>query len=335
MPSFEQDDPRPRRRTGRRGATSTVASAIVASALVLGARLDDAKAQETAAGFAVERLYRSAPGGGWLVMDDLSMHGKLGGALSLTTGYARDPLHPTVGAERVRVVSHQAFVGFAAALTYDRFRVYFDIDAPLAIKGDRGEVGKYHFAGPDVDVASNPDTLTDPRIGFDARLFGEADGAFRLGVGAQLIFPNGVRAEYTSDATYRGMGRILAAGDVGRFAYAAHLGVHLRPLDDSAVPGSPRGHELLFGVAVGPKLAIGKDVALVVGPELFGESALRSFFKSTTTGVEALLTGRIEQTSDDASKLRLKVGVGAGLHPEFGAPAWRGVVSLELSDRGR
>ncbi len=38
-----------------------------------------ARAQLQAQGFAVERFYPSAPGGGWMVMDDLSMRGRFGG----------------------------------------------------------------------------------------------------------------------------------------------------------------------------------------------------------------------------------------------------------------
>jgi hypothetical protein len=37
-----------------------------------------AGAQQQTAGFALERLYQSAPGGGWFVMDDLDISGRLG-----------------------------------------------------------------------------------------------------------------------------------------------------------------------------------------------------------------------------------------------------------------
>ena len=76
-----------------------------------------AAAQSEAQGFALERLYLSAPGGGWFVMDDLSMHGGLGGALALTTGYARKPLRVGRGSDRVPVVSDELFTDFAFAAT--------------------------------------------------------------------------------------------------------------------------------------------------------------------------------------------------------------------------
>src|ERR1700682_2965892 len=51
-----------------------------------------AEAQQQPQGFAVERFYPSAAGGGWFVMDDLNIDGGFGGAVALTTGYARRPL---------------------------------------------------------------------------------------------------------------------------------------------------------------------------------------------------------------------------------------------------
>ena len=44
-----------------------------------------------ASGFELERLYLSAPGAGWFVMDELNMHGGLGGAVNLTTGVRSRP----------------------------------------------------------------------------------------------------------------------------------------------------------------------------------------------------------------------------------------------------
>ena len=97
-----------------------------------------ADAQQQAQGFAVERFYPSAPGGGWFVMDDLDLHGGLGGALALTTGYAKDPLLIPNGPQRLAVVSEQAFADFGLAATYDRFRLYLDLHAPILASGESG-----------------------------------------------------------------------------------------------------------------------------------------------------------------------------------------------------
>jgi hypothetical protein len=333
MPSSER-----RRRRGLLGA----ARWLVFLALSVGTAA--ARAQQAvppAQGFAVERFYPSAAGGGWFVMDDLDMHGALGGAMSLTTGYARNPLQVTDGTQRLGVVSDQAFADFGLAVTTRRWRVYLDLDAPLWIRGQSGSTGPavpiagYQFTSPHLNLGSNPDTLSDPRLGADVRLVGEAGGRFRFGVGGQLIIPSGSRAEYDTDDTVRAMLRALVAGNLDRFSYAGQLGVHLRPLDDAAIPGSPQGSELLFGVAGGARVAsFATGTALLLGPEIFGATAFRSFFGSSTTALEGLLTARLEGTADRGRQLRLKLGAGAGLHPDFGAPEWRLVLAIEVFDRG-
>src|SRR5271170_3531674 len=104
--------------------------AAVALAFSLAATWDSrAGAQQQPQGFALERFYPAAPGGSWLVMDDLDVRGGLGGAVALSSGYARDPLRVSDGAHHVSVVSDQAFYDVAAAVTYDRFRLYVNFDS--------------------------------------------------------------------------------------------------------------------------------------------------------------------------------------------------------------
>ena len=305
------------------------------------------EAQQQAQGYALDRLYLSAPGGGWFVMDTLDMHGGLGGGMSLTTGYAHDPLRvrTTDGSQRLTAVSDEALADFAFAATYGRFRAYLNFDMPLTVAGRDGIVGSYQFMAPNsgqaftpsgVNPGTAPDTFADARVGFDARLMGSARSPLRLGVGAQLLVPtpNTVQSEYLTDGTFHAMGRLLFAGDVAAFTYAGQVGVHIRPLDESPTPGGPQGSELLFGVAAGPKFPVGKDhaMSLVVGPEVFGETAFRSLFSSGATGVEGLLTGRLEGTADDGPQIRVKLGAGGGLDARFGAPEWRMVLAVELFD---
>jgi hypothetical protein len=264
-------------------------------------------------------------------MDDLSMHGGLGGGLSLSLGYAHRPLQVTSpdGAQSLAVVQHQAFARVALAVTYDRYRLDASFSSPLRVAGRSGVLGNWQFTGPSANLEQNPDTISDVQIGFEARLFGEPTGPVRLGASAQLIVPSGDRFDYVTDDTYRAAGRLLFAGELGRFAYAGQAGVHVRPLDEAPVPGSPRGSELLFGVAGGARLPILGD-SIVVGPEVFGATAFRSFFGSRTTALEGLLTARFDGAALAARRVRVKLGVGAGIHPEFGAPEWRAVVAFEI-----
>ena len=256
--------------------------------------------------------------------------------MAVSLGYAHNPLRirSSDDTQRLAVVSDQGSAKFGFAATYDRWRVYLDMTMPLVNKGDGGTVGAYQFAGPRVDLGSNPDTLSDARIGVDARLLGSPKSPFRLGASAQLFIPNGKREEYDTDGSYRAMGRALVAGDVGLFTYAGQLGVHVRPLDDSPAPGSPKGSELLFGGAAGVKMPIctGGTTALIVGPEIYGATAFQSFLGGTGTALEGLLTGRLEGTADDGPQVRVKLGTGAGLNQRFGAAEWRLVFAIEVFD---
>jgi hypothetical protein len=289
-----------------------------------------ANAQQQPSGFAVERLYQSAPGGGWFIMDDLDIGGRLGGAISLSSGYARNPLIITGpdGKQKVAVVSEEAFFDIGAAITHDRFRGYINFPLPILLTGTSGTLGVYQFTAPSVSLGLDPDTVSDPRIGIDMRLIGKPGSLLRLGAGGQLVIPSGNRADYVTDARYRVMFRFLAAGDAGAFKYAGHLGVHVRPLDDAPVPGSPNGSEFLYGISGGRRFAGPNGWAVVAGPEIFGETAFRSFF-SGETGTEALLTGRLEQTGTEHN-LRIKLGVGHALVQDFGAAQWRILFGVEL-----
>jgi hypothetical protein len=303
----------------------------VAFALVLAGALP-ARAQQQPQGFAVERLYASAPGAGWLVMDTLDMHGGIGGAVAFSTGYAKNPLRVASadGTQRFSLVSDQAFAAVSAAVTYSRFRAYVDLTKPMLLRGQSGSVGDYSLAAPSNDGGQSPDLFSDVRLGFDARLVGEHDSPFRLGAGAQVYVPSGDRADYVTDGTARAMVRALVAGDFGMFVYAGHVGLHVRPLDDAPAPGSPRGSELLFGIAGGVRAPLSSTHALVVGPELFGATALSAFGASTSSALEALVSARVEGTTDHGAALRLKLGAGGGLHAHFGAPDARVVLAIEL-----
>jgi hypothetical protein len=305
--------------------------------LVLCAYPPHANAQQQTLGYAVERFYPSAPGAGWFVMDDLNISGGFGGAISLTSGYARNPLVVTNpdGSQNLAVVSNEAFVDVGIAATYHRYRVYLNLPVPLAVTGNSGTLagttGPYQLNAPSVSAGTNPDTVSDTRLGFDMRLAGKPGDALRIGAGAQLLVPSGARSDYVTDGRYRAMFRLLAAGDVGRFLYAGQFGLHVRPVEGSLPPGGPNGNEFLFGASVGRRFSVRKDWDTVVGPEFFGESVVHSNYRGQT-GFEGLLTGRLERKGDKPH-LRFKLGVGHGLVQNFGAPEWRVLVAVELVSR--
>lgn len=327
-----------------RSSSAVRASAV--AALLASAWTSSAGAQQTAQGFDLERLYTSAPGAGWLVMDALDMHGGLGGAVSVVTSYARNPLRVTDGTQHLAVVSDEAFVQLGLAATYERYRLYFTFDSPLTLRGSGGTVGGYAFTAPSVDFGSSPDAISHGRVGFDVRILGAPSAPLRLGLGGQVYFPGGApgsqRSNYLSDGppgssfgAYIGQLRVLFAGDAGALTYAGHVGVNLRALDDGSTPGSPRGSEVLFGAAAGVRLPVcgACGEVLIVGPEVYGATALRSFLDGEATALESLFTARLEGSADDRPQLRVKLGAGPGLDQRFGAPQWRLVVGVELFQR--
>ena len=287
-------------------------------------------AQQAAQPFAVERFYPSPAGAGWLVMDDLDLHGKVGGAMNFTIGYDHDPLLIGSGPNRLPVVSDRIFANFGGAFTFDRFRFYLNFDMPFLIEGQSGVSGGYAFTAPNVDPSTLPDPLDDIRFGADVRLIGDPHGPFRVGLSAQFFYPTGRPQDYDTDGNFHTMFRALLAGNVGRIRYAGHVGVHFRWYDDPSTLGSPIGSELLFGIAGGPTLPLPtKRWDLIVGPEVFGATALRSPFGSTTTALEGLLSARLEGTRDDVMQVRIKVGAGIG-NAQFGAPDWRLLAGIEM-----
>jgi hypothetical protein len=293
-----------------------------------------ARAQQTPQGFRVERYDPAPAGAGWLVMDDLDLYGKLDGALGLTLGYGANPLRVTDGTQRLAVVSDLAFAHIGASLSFSRWRFSLDLEMPLAIFGTSGTVGDYSFTAPSVDLSSHPDPLTDTRFGVDVRIWGRPGGWFRVGGSAQLFVPFGERADYDTDGTFRGMVRALFAGDAPWFSWAAHLGVHIRPLDDAPAPGSPKGSELIYGVAAGARSAVDPagNWAVVVGPEVWAATAFKSF-DNAGTALEGLLSARIEGTRRERPQMRIKFAVGTGLNHQFGAAEWRVLAGVEVFNK--
>ncbi len=290
-------------------------------------------ARGQAQGFALERFLPAPSGAGWVLNDELRLEGGLGGAVSLQLGYAHHPLvlRDATGAT-LAVVAHQAFGTIGAAVAWKRFRLSVEFSGPIDLSGTSGVVNGVDYAAPHVNLEDNPDGISDVRVGLDARVWGDVHGPFRVGVGVQLFIPSGQRESYTSDETWRGLGRVLLAGDVRWFSWAANVGVHLRPLDDGSTPNTPRGSELLGGFALGARLPVAGH-ELLVGPEVSAVTALKAAVAPDATGLEVLLGARWEQTVTAQLAWRLKLAGGVGAHAAFGVPEWRVVLGVELLGR--
>ena len=246
------------------------------------------------------------------------MHGGLGGAMQLSLGYARQP---AVRQRRRRiafaVVSDQAFADFGAALTYDRWRFYLNFDSPLAINGQSGVVGGYPFTGPSVISGRTPTA---------SPMFGSAPTCGSSGSRAAVSASAPARSCSSRTSNRRRLRhRRRLPRDDPRARRRRHPLLHIRRAARRPhpaarrlpTPGGPRGSELLFGVAGGAKLPVGR--AETGSPSSVPRSTARRRSSRSSAGtaprVEGLLSGRLEGTRDNKAQLRVKLGFGAGLNP--------------------
>lgn len=308
--------------------SSSVAAVLSVAGMLAGA---ECAAQPSAQGFAVDRFSPAPAGSGWFAMDALALDGGLSGSVAVTAGYARRPLHVGDGGNgALAVVSDAAFANIGIALQFRRWRFHLDLGAPLVVYGTSGTAGGWSFAAPSVDLGTNPDRLSDARFGIDVRISGRVDGPFRIGAGVQLFVPFGAREEYDTDGSVRAAGRVLVAGDLGRFRYAAHAGVHLRFVDDAA-PGSPRGTELLAGGAAGVRVGPAASALRgIIGAELFAATPFAAFLDPGATSAEVLLSAALEHVSAEGITLRVRLGAGTGICACASAPDARVLLGVEM-----
>jgi OOP family OmpA-OmpF porin len=291
------------------------------SLLSLGLAAGTASAQ-TAAGFALDRFDPSERGSDWFVLDSLDLRGHVRPALGVVGDFGYKPLvvYDTSGSERTAVVKDQLFLHLGGSLVlWDRLRVAANLPILVYGNGSQGSIGTAAFPSPSSAAAG------DLRLGADVRLLGEYGGVATLALGAQLYIPTGSQKGYAGDGKVRGVPHLALAGDVGPIAYAAKLGIELRP-DAGSSYGSATGSDAQFAVSAGVRAV---QHRLLVGPELFGSSVVGhsgSFFSKPATPVEAILGAHYAFVP---SGVKAGVGAGGGLTRGYGAPEVRVVASLE------
>ncbi len=162
----------------------------------------------------------------------------------------------------------------------------------------------------------------DLRLGVDVRLFGQYGDPFTVALGAQFFVPSGNTDDYLGDGSFHAiLPRGLVAGQLGWFAYAAHLGFHYRGLN-TTVAGAQVGSEAVFGASAGVRAVDGK---LLFGPELYGATGAGGAFEAKSTPVELLLGAHYLV----GAGIRVGGGVAPGLTRAYGEPAVRVLLSAE------
>jgi outer membrane protein OmpA-like peptidoglycan-associated protein len=292
-------------------------STVAASALLLAP--SPARAQET--GFAVNQFTPSERGSDWFVLESLDLRGHLRPSIGVVGDWAYRPLvaTDTNGNYLQSIVRDQIFVHPGASLVlWDRLRLAVSVPVQLFANGRPAVLGGTTYHAP-----ANATAVGDVRLGADIRLLGAYGGPFTGAFGFQVSLPTGDRASYTGDGSASVAPRLLIAGDVGPFVYAAKLGVTIRGLHQSFAT-SHVGHDVLFGASAGLRLL---DRSFVIGPEIYGRTVVvdDSVLTADATPVEVLFGAHYKI----ADAWRVGAGLSAGLTTGFGSPKNRGVLSVE------
>ena len=271
----------------------------------------------------MNRFEPAERGSAWFVLESLDLRGDARPAIGVTADYQLRPLavYEADGSVRAAALEHVMTTHLGASLVLaDRLRFGATLPVVLYETGDSGNVGPVTYPSP-----SSEQAIGDVRLGVDLRLFGQHDGPITMAIGGQVWLPTGDTASYTSDGSVRVAPRLLAAGTIGVFTYAAKLGVMFRDPDASSFANSPIGHELTYGAAAGVRVADGR---LVIGPELYGSTVLTDqSFKTRTTPFEGVLGGHYAFPGG----VRVGLGGGPGLTRGYGSPQLRLLGSLEWS----
>ena len=297
-----------------------VCSALAASAIGL-VSLTASPANAQATGFSVNHFDPSERGSEWFVLESLDLRGHLRPAIGVVGDWGFRPLVETDANGHIlhSVVLNQIVVHPGASLVlWDRLRLGLDVPVQVYADGHPAVIGGVTYAPP-----ASTTSMGDIRLGADLRLFGTYGDAITGALGVQVYLPTGDPASYAGDGSVRVAPRVLVAGDIGPFVYAAKLGSMIRTLS-TTFDGTPVGTDLSFGVSAGLRVL---EKKLVVGPEVFGHSVVTNgaFFTTHATPVEGLF-GAHYTVADD---WRLGGGVSTGFTGGYGTPVVRGVVALE------
>ena len=284
---------------------------------------ETASAQTEETGFVPDRFDPSERGSDWFSTESLDLRGSGRFAVGVTGDWAHKPLvlygSDDYDGEEFTLVKNQATAHIGASvIMWNRLRLGLNLPVVAVNSGMEDTVNGYRW--------SPKPGLGDIRVGLDVRVVGQYGDAFTAAVGLQARIPTmGNKNVLPSDGLVGIAPRLLAAGDIGLFAYSARLGVNIRTgnekLDDQ--PTSP---ELLFGAAAGVRLI---DKKLLLGPELYGSSVISGdgdgFLGRRTTPIE-IIAGAHYAITDS---WRIGVGAGPGLTHGQGSPLTRVLASVE------
>jgi uncharacterized protein (TIGR03382 family) len=290
----------------RRAARPVMVFAALAVALPQTALAQPAGAR------AIDRMHAAAADSEWFAVDSLVFEGDREVSIEILNDYANRPLvaYDGAGNERGVIVSRSYVmqVGASVSLAH-RFRLSATVPFSTYQAGN-----DTMFNG--VMLRSPVFAFGDVTLAGDVRLVGDARGPLRLAVGMRFGLPTGSRTNYMSEGVFGFEPRLMVAGTLGAFEYAAVGSVLLR--EETQLAGQSYGGELRSSIGLGVRL--GK---LVLGPELVAARSLETGM-ATGSPVELALGASYELHR----AWRIAIGGSTGLSNAIGVPAQRAMLSL-------
>jgi hypothetical protein len=171
---------------------------------------------------------------------------------------------------------------------------------------------------------SNEQAFGDVRLSADVRVLGTYERPLRAAAGLSLWLPTGSARAYTSDGTVRVAPRLLFAGGISSFVWAAKVGFALRPQGGSW-DGRALGSEVLFAASAGVKV----NDRFVLGPEVHGTAGVTGTSALTPRSIstELLLGGRVKL----AHHVQVGTAIGGAILGGDGAPTLRMLAVFEYA----
>lgn len=294
---------------------------VVTAGLVVSVGAAPASAQ----GFTLDQ-YRAAetPLDGFVVTRPRTL-GHLGMSASLHLDYALEPLRGQASGSGALLVDHQLAGQLGGAIGFfDRFVVALRVPVTFLMSG----------MAPGTDMPMNRDPgasagIGDLALSFRALLVGDEDDTFALALQTEATVPLAEAAASGQDL----------AGEAG-VTFTPELAAELRfaPVRITANVGARfRQASLYQALLVQNELtwALGLGVDIVPNVldatiEGFGATSFRRFATSTVSPVELLLGVRVRPVAP----LYIGLSGGAGLGDGYGAPAFRGVLTVGFAEVG-
>lgn len=271
-------------------------------------------------GYSANRYDPAEPGGDWYATESLDLRGAYLPRIGAVYDWGYRPLRTDApGGGDHRVIVDQMFVHARANVVLGSF-ARLGVGVPVAVYQD----GDAPRTGAAQREPASRHALGDLRLVSDFRIFGSFENRLRAAAGLVVHLPTGHRDAYTSDGLVRFAPRLLVAGALRWFDWAARLGYLYRPLDRNW-EGRALGDELTFAISAGIRV----NDRFVFGPELFGAATVTGSdaLGARSIPLELLVGGRARIAND----LQIGSAIGGGITTGDGAPKMRVLAVFEYA----